>query len=188
MTAEGIRSTYVTLDRAASGVFLNMSDGTDDFDFFNNAGTPEGAIAADIGSMCTDTTNGELYIKQTDTVNTGWVKVQLEPDVTWIVDTTTPQALLPNVNHFATTLLINYTLPATASVGDTYIISDSGGFLFTVTTAAGQTIRLGNRVTGAGGGTFFASTEIGDTVEIVCRVTNTGFQVVDSIGNFTVTP
>ena len=49
-----------------------MTDGTDSFDFFNNAGTPEASVAADIGSICTDTTNGVLYVKTTDTVNTGW--------------------------------------------------------------------------------------------------------------------
>lgn len=37
-----------------------------------NAGTPEGAVTAPVGSICTDTTNGELYIKNTGTGNTGW--------------------------------------------------------------------------------------------------------------------
>jgi hypothetical protein len=58
--------------RSASGEWVHCDDQTDEFGIFNRAGTPEGAIAADIGSLCTDTTNADLYIKTTDTVNTGW--------------------------------------------------------------------------------------------------------------------
>lgn len=61
-----------TLIKSASGQWFNMNDGTDDFGIYNNAGTPEGVIAGDIGSLCIDTTNGALYIKTTDTANTGW--------------------------------------------------------------------------------------------------------------------
>ena len=39
---------------------------------FSSDGTPEGVIAADKGSLSTDITNGDLYVKTTDTVNTGW--------------------------------------------------------------------------------------------------------------------
>lgn len=67
-------SNYISQLRSASGQWLNMDDATDSFGIYNNAGSPEGVVAADIGSLCTDTTNGELYIKQTDTVNTGWVQ------------------------------------------------------------------------------------------------------------------
>jgi hypothetical protein len=58
--------------RSASGEWVHCDDQTDEFGIFNRAGTPEGAIAADTGSLCTDTTNADLYIKTTDTVNTGW--------------------------------------------------------------------------------------------------------------------
>lgn len=65
----------VSIDRSASGPWIQMDDQTDSFGYYNNAGSPEGVVAADIGSVCTDSTNGELYIKQTDTVNTGWVQL-----------------------------------------------------------------------------------------------------------------
>lgn len=39
---------------------------------YQYAGTPEGNLAANKGSYCADTTNGEGYIKTTNTVNTGW--------------------------------------------------------------------------------------------------------------------
>jgi len=58
--------------RSASGQWVGYNDQTDTFGLYNRAGTPEGNIAANIGSYCLDTTNGKMYIKTTDTVNTGW--------------------------------------------------------------------------------------------------------------------
>lgn len=38
-----------------------------------NAGPPEGVVTANIGVLCADNVNGELYIKNTGTgTNTGW--------------------------------------------------------------------------------------------------------------------
>lgn len=38
-----------------------------------SAGSPEGAVTAPLGSICSDTTNGKLYVKETGVGNTGWV-------------------------------------------------------------------------------------------------------------------
>lgn len=65
-------NTPTALLRSSAGQWSSIGDGTDIFGFYNRAGTPEGNIAADIGSYCVDTANGEFYIKTTDTVNTGW--------------------------------------------------------------------------------------------------------------------
>lgn len=43
------------------------------------AGAPEGAVIAGPGSVCSDTTNGELYIKNTGTGNTGWKLITRAP-------------------------------------------------------------------------------------------------------------
>lgn len=71
----GTSGTTTSLSRArsASGQWDGFDDQTDTFGMYNNAGTPEAAVAANIGSYCLDTTNGEMYIKSTDTVNTGWI-------------------------------------------------------------------------------------------------------------------
>ncbi len=60
------------ITRTSSGQWLNLNDGTDSFGVYNSNGTPESSIAADIGSLSIDTTNGSLYIKTTDTLDTGW--------------------------------------------------------------------------------------------------------------------
>lgn len=61
---------------SSAGQWNSYSDGTDTFGFYNYAGSPEGNVAANIGSRCVDTTNGALYIKISDTVNTGWEILQ----------------------------------------------------------------------------------------------------------------
>ncbi len=37
-----------------------------------SAGSPESSIAAPVGAICRDTTNGVIYVKHTGTGNTGW--------------------------------------------------------------------------------------------------------------------
>ena len=60
------------ITRTSAGQWMNFADGTDNFGVYNRAGTPESFIAADKGSLAVDTTNGALYIKTTDILNTGW--------------------------------------------------------------------------------------------------------------------
>jgi len=43
--------------------------------FRYHTATPEGAITAPVGAICTDVTNGELYVKKTGTGNTGWKQI-----------------------------------------------------------------------------------------------------------------
>ena len=66
-------STGLAMTRSSAGQWFSMNDGTDTFGVYNISGTPEGNIAANIGSLTIDTNNGDLYIKTTDTVNTGWI-------------------------------------------------------------------------------------------------------------------
>jgi hypothetical protein len=41
----------------------------------SNAGTPEAVVTAGIGSICRDRTNGDVYLKESGTGNTGWVRI-----------------------------------------------------------------------------------------------------------------
>lgn len=84
--------------------------------------------------------------------------------------------------------LTTYTLPTTAAVGDTYTImsSPSNTAFSKIAQNSGQSIQFGNAVTGTGAGGSLTGTAVGDTLRIVCVVANTGFQVLESIGNFTV--
>jgi len=63
-----VTSTEVTL---IGGAILRIG-GTSGPVWRAGAGSPEGASSAPVGSIFSDTTNGELYIKNTGTGNTGW--------------------------------------------------------------------------------------------------------------------
>lgn len=70
--------------RISAGQWLNFADGTDNFGIYNRVGTPESFIATDKGSLAIDTDSGKLYIKTTDTLNTGWSA---------LIDTTSTQTI-----------------------------------------------------------------------------------------------
>jgi len=72
-------SPPISMIRTSSGQWINMADGTDIFGVYNNAGTPETVIAANIGSLAIDSAGGMLYIKTTDAVATGWSAFGLGP-------------------------------------------------------------------------------------------------------------
>ena len=65
------------LSQGAAAQWWFLSDGTDSFGYYNSHGSPEGVVLANIGSLCTDTSNGNLYIKQSDSVKSGWVLLSM---------------------------------------------------------------------------------------------------------------
>lgn len=80
---------------------------------------------------------------------------------------------------------LSLSLPATASVGQIVEVTLDGSTSFTITQAAGQSIRFGNVVTTTGVGGSLVSTARGDTVRLVCSVANLNWNVVSSVGNLT---
>jgi hypothetical protein len=55
-----------------SGVFIQATDGTNTVGQYYGAGTPEGVVAAPVGSLYQNRTNGSLWSKTSGTGNTGW--------------------------------------------------------------------------------------------------------------------
>lgn len=82
--------------------------------------------------------------------------------------------------------LITYTLPATASIGDTYTIVgfSSGGWK--IAQGSGQSINIGNKVTTVGAGGSLASSNLGDCVTLTCNTANNGWTAYAIQGNITV--
>ena len=81
---------------------------------------------------------------------------------------------------------VNFVLPATASVGDTYVVANTNtntGWI--ISQRAGQTIIYGSTTTNGGVGHGLNSTANGDTVKLICYVANTVWQAFDSFGNIT---
>jgi hypothetical protein len=99
----------------------------------------------------------------------------------------TTQALVADQAYItAAGTLTTCTLPATAAVGDTFVVVGESVGLFRIAQNAGQSIRLGGSVSTSGVTGYVDSVGQGAVIEIVCTITDTNFMVVDSIGNFNV--
>lgn len=82
--------------------------------------------------------------------------------------------------------LVTITLPATATVGDSFKITGLGAGGWKIAQNASQLIHMGSSVTTTGTGGSLASTNQYDSLEFVCVVTNTTYNVINSVGNITI--
>jgi len=106
--------------------------------------------------------------------------------LTWVTVTGSTQAMAANTGYVGNNAtLITFTLPATAAVGDTYIIEGLGTGGWTITLNSGQLIHMGNLATTVTSGSL-SSTNQYDSVTINCVVANTTFTVRGSMGNIIV--
>jgi hypothetical protein len=62
-----------TFERTGVGEFVTYDDATNTFAEYSSSGSPEGSLTANVGSRCTDITNGAQYLKASGAGNTGWV-------------------------------------------------------------------------------------------------------------------
>ncbi len=76
-----------------------------------------------------------------------------------------------------------FLLPASAAVGDTFIIAGYAN-LWTLTQNAGQIVTLGNKTTTTGVAGSITATDSRDTITVVCVTTDTEFQIINSVGIF----
>lgn len=152
-------------------------------------------------------TNGQLLIGSTGadpvgavltstgasiTITNGAGTINLETAAageTWTDVTGASQTIAVNKGYTASNAgAVAFTLPAVAAYGTIFEVTTgttTGGW--TIAQAAGQSIVFGNATTTTGTGGSLASTLAGDGVRCLCIVANTGYKVLDSIGQITVT-
>ena len=108
--------------------------------------------------------------------------------VTWTVVTGATQTIAVNNGYISNRAgLITYSLPATSAVGDVFEITNINTALgWTITQAAGQSIRLGNASTTVGVGGSLSSLALGDSIRCVCVVANTTWVTLSVVGNVTI--
>jgi len=65
------------LEPSAAEEWFLMQDApnTNDVSIINNQGNPEGVVQANMGSICQDNLNGNMYLKKTGTGPTGWQQI-----------------------------------------------------------------------------------------------------------------
>ncbi len=103
----------------------------------------------------------------------------------WTDVTTTPQAISVQ-NGYLTDRGggVSYSLPTTASIGDTFIILGKLG-LATITQAASQQILIGSSSSTSGATGTCVSNNIGDSITLVCTTANNIFRATSVIGTWT---
>lgn len=83
--------------------------------------------------------------------------------------------------------LLTVLLPSTAVVGNVIRVVGMNSGLWLISQNADQYIKFGNQTTTTGVTGSLSSVLTYDAVELVCIVANTGWVVVSSVGNITVT-
>lgn len=66
-------ATEIDSQAANTVAILTLTNTAGSIDIFRVDATPEGAVTAGIGSVAIDSTNGNIYLKETGAGNTGWV-------------------------------------------------------------------------------------------------------------------
>lgn len=93
------------------------------------------------------------------------------------------QTLAVNNGYFVTVGALSLALPAASAIGDQISVTLFGGTSWTITQAAGQSIRIGSNVTTVGVAGTLASSANGDTIRLICQTANLTWAVTSSMGN-----
>lgn len=89
---------------------------------------------------------------------------------------TLDQTLAKSRGYFADGLLkLNFTLPLTSNVGDTYQVCAKSAVGFQIVQSAGQYVQVGDKITTVGALGSINSTAIGDWITLVCMEANLGW-------------
>lgn len=150
-TAAGAGGAIYTITGDSGGAIASDSSGN-----FNILGNSAGISFSGSGSTLTATLSG------------GGFNV--------VTVTTATQTVAPGTMYIVSNAasLITFTLPATAAVGDTYIIHGKSALGWKVNVALGQIIHLGNLACTSGTGSI-SSTDQWDSITITCVTANTTF-------------
>jgi len=135
-------NNFLSQIRATPGQWVFYDDQTDIHGYYSGVGSPEGVVAADIGSLYSDTGAGATgaFYKSTDTVSTGWLNLL------------TPSTGISSVTaqRFTATGAFTYTPSLGMKFVIVELIGGGGGSGGTAATIAGQSAA----VSGAGAGGY----------------------------------
>ncbi len=106
--------------------------------------------------------------------------ISANPGQPWVNQTTSINPVA-QLKYFAnSSLLLTFTLPATAPQGYQFKIVGVGTGGWTIAQNAGQNILLGNRSSTVGAGGSVSSNQYTDTIDLVCTVANTTWQLANA--------
>lgn len=107
--------------------------------------------------------------------------------MSWVFVTGTTQTFAANTGYVTGNGgQITFTLPATAVLGDQFIIAGNSAGGWKIAQNGGQQIYVGSSSTTVGAGGSVTSTNAHDSITIVCAVANTTFIAYNFVGNLTI--
>ncbi len=159
-------------------VWVEVSNGLQSivFDADSGSATPSLGILNIFGSTGITTSASGNTVTITSNATLTWSSIS------------SSQSLVADNGYFvvAPGAAVSLNLPGSSSVGDIIVVTLDGATSFTIAQSAGQTIRMGNRVTTSGAGGSIASNDQGDTLYMVCQTANLQWNVINSMGNLTI--
>lgn len=107
--------------------------------------------------------------------------------MTWTEVTGTSQAMVPGAGYIANNVgLVTLTLPTTMAVGDIIRVAGKSAGLFAIAQNASQLIHLQSSTTTTGVAGSLTALGQYNSLEILCITANTTFEIISSMGSFTV--
>lgn len=189
--AKVVQNSNATLtDAGTLSLSANLHTNNISFDGGSNVVDTDGQLI--IGNTGSNPSIATLTAGTGITINNGSGSIEIVGSgaggFTWNEVTGTSDNLVSANGYIANNAsLVTLTLPATASIGDTFIIQGKGAGLFRIAQNASQTIHFGGSDTTTGAGGYIEATAQYDSVEIVCITANTDFAVLTGVqGIFTV--
>jgi hypothetical protein len=146
--------------------------------------------------ICGGTTSTSALMSVTSIGSTGQVLTSNGPGVLpsyqaqgtfpWVVVAGTAQAMSVNTGYTSNNAgLVTLTMPPTASVGDTLVVTGLGAGGWTIAQNAGQLINVGSNATTTGIAGSISSTNAFDSITFTCVVANTTWVTRSEVGNLT---
>lgn len=182
-------ATDMTLSTTSS--FLNISSGsTMALSSVGDMNISSGSALIIAGVLPTNTNSSSVVVVLDPNDNT--IKQTLLPPsgsggVTWVNVTASSQVISANNAYVCNgSVLISFSLPVSAAIGDTFEIVGNSAGGWNITQNAGQQINVANTPSTSGTGGSVSSTNRYDTIQLVCVVANSVFNTRVFQGNLTV--
>lgn len=165
-----------------SGV-LSIKSGTGP-DVETLTGNSGGAVGPDGSFNINVVGSGSLVVTGNPGTNTLTISDSGESEI-WQAISTSQTLAVGNGYICSGGTNLSLALPAVSAVGSIIEITLDGSTSFSVTQAAGQSIKYGANVTTTGVAGSLTTTSQGDSIRMVCSVANLRWNVLSSMGNLT---
>ena len=177
-------STQTLTNKTWNGVVVGST--------YGGTGVNNGSSTITLGGSITfsgaHTFTGTLTADTSVTFPTSGTLATTTQTITNVNQNTSSATLAANTRYVTNNgaSLVTYTLPTSATIGDTYIIVGGGSGNWTIAQNSGQQISVGSSKSTGGTGGSVSSSGFSDCTFLTCTATNTAFACYGIQGNLTI--